>query len=54
MALNIGHQTGVARLSEAGLVIWGDVPDPWTWGGAALVITSGLYIWHREMTLARR
>ncbi len=37
-----------------GLVIWGDVPDTWTWGGAALVIASGLYIWRREMTLARR
>ncbi len=36
-----------------GLLIWGDVPDTWTWGGAALVIASGLYIWHREMRLAR-
>jgi drug/metabolite transporter (DMT)-like permease len=31
-----------------GLVIWGDWPDPWTWTGAALIIGSGLYIFHRE------
>lgn len=31
-----------------GFVIWGDWPDPWTWAGAALIIGSGLYIFHRE------
>ena len=31
-----------------GLVIWGDWPDLWTWAGAALIIASGLYIFHRE------
>jgi drug/metabolite transporter (DMT)-like permease len=31
-----------------GLVIWGDWPDLWTWAGAALIIGSGLYIFHRE------
>ncbi len=31
-----------------GLVIWGDVPDNWTFVGAAVVICSGLYILHRE------
>ena len=31
-----------------GFVIWGDWPDLWTWGGAALIIGSGLYIFHRE------
>lgn len=31
-----------------GLVIWGDVPDNWTFIGAAVVIGSGLYILHRE------
>jgi drug/metabolite transporter (DMT)-like permease len=33
-----------------GFVIWGDWPDLWTWGGAALIIFSGLYIFHRERT----
>ncbi len=36
-----------------GLVVWGDLPDAWTWTGSALVVGSGLYIWRREMTLAR-
>lgn len=37
-----------------GLLVWGDVPGPWTWAGAALVIASGLYIWRRETVLRRR
>lgn len=36
-----------------GLVVWGDLPDVWTWTGSALVVGSGLYIWRREVTLAR-
>jgi len=36
-----------------GLLVWGDLPDAWTWVGSALVVGSGIYIWHREVTLAR-
>ena len=36
-----------------GLLIWGDLPDAWTWIGSALVVGSGLYIWHRELVLAK-
>jgi drug/metabolite transporter (DMT)-like permease len=36
-----------------GLLIWGDLPDAWTWVGSTLVVGSGLYIWHRELSLAR-
>ncbi len=36
-----------------GFLIWGDLPDPWTWVGSTLVVGSGLYIWRREMVLAR-
>ena len=36
-----------------GLAVWGDLPDAWTWVGSSLVVGSGLYIWHREMALAR-
>lgn len=36
-----------------GYAIWGDWPDRWTWLGAALIIASGLYIVHREMTTSR-
>jgi drug/metabolite transporter (DMT)-like permease len=31
-----------------GLVIWNEFPDGWTWAGAALIIASGLYVFHRE------
>ncbi len=31
-----------------GLVIWGDIPDGWTFAGAGVVVASGLYILHRE------
>lgn len=33
-----------------GFVIWADLPDLWTIIGAALIIGSGLYIFHRERT----
>lgn len=36
-----------------GLMVWGDLPGSWTWAGATLVVGSGLYIWRREVTLAR-
>lgn len=31
-----------------GFVLWGDLPDAWTWTGSGVLITSGLYILHRE------
>ena len=31
-----------------GFVIWGEWPELWTWAGAAIIIGSGLYIFHRE------
>ena len=31
-----------------GFVLFGDLPDAWTWVGAALIVGSGLYIIQRE------
>jgi drug/metabolite transporter (DMT)-like permease len=36
-----------------GWAVFGRLPDGWTFGGAALIIASGLYIWHRERRLHR-
>lgn len=31
-----------------GYVLFGDVPDGWTLCGAAIIVSCGLYAWHRE------
>jgi len=31
-----------------GYVVFHDFPDMWTWIGAAVIISSGLYIGYRE------
>lgn len=36
-----------------GFVVFGELPDAWTWVGAAIIFGSALYIAHREMALAR-
>ncbi|MBW8268633.1 DMT family transporter [Caldovatus aquaticus] len=36
-----------------GAVLWGELPDPWDAAGIAVLIGSGLYIWHREVTLSQ-
>jgi len=40
--------------SVLGFVIWGELPDVWSFTGVAILIASGLYIWHREVTLGLR
>lgn len=37
-----------------GLAFFGDFPDATTWLGIALIVGSGLYVFHRERMLARR
>jgi drug/metabolite transporter (DMT)-like permease len=31
-----------------GLAMFGDFPDGWTLLGAAIIVASGLYTWHRD------
>ena len=31
-----------------GFLVFGELPDIWTFVGAGVIITSGLYIFHRE------
>lgn len=35
-----------------GYLMFGHVPDNWTFAGAAIIIASGLYAWHRERVRA--
>jgi drug/metabolite transporter (DMT)-like permease len=35
-----------------GYLMFGDIPDRWTLAGAAIIIASGLYVWHRERVRA--
>jgi drug/metabolite transporter (DMT)-like permease len=34
-----------------GIAIWGEWPDFWSLCGVAVLIASGLYIWHREVVI---
>jgi drug/metabolite transporter (DMT)-like permease len=34
-----------------GIVIWDEWPDVWSLVGVAVLIASGLYIWHREVEI---
>ena len=35
-----------------GYLVFGDLPDMLTWLGVAIILASGLYVFHRERTLA--
>lgn len=37
-----------------GLVLFDDFPDATTWIGVAIIVGSGMYVFHREATVARR
>jgi len=36
-----------------GALLFGDLPDGWTVAGAAVIVASGIYVWHRERGAAR-
>lgn len=42
---NYAHLIGATIM---GFIIFGDFPDIWTWVGATLIISAGLYVAHRE------
>jgi drug/metabolite transporter (DMT)-like permease len=60
-ALEWGPAAVIAPLNYAQLVVtvllgyafFGEFPDGWTWLGAAIIIASGLYIFHRERVRRR-
>lgn len=40
--------TGLIWAVLLGYLVFNEFPDVWTFVGAALIVASGLYIWHRE------
>lgn len=40
--------TQIVWMIALGYLVFGDVPDLWTLGGASIVIASGIYLFHRE------
>lgn len=40
-------------MTLSGYLMFGDVPDRWTFVGGGVVIASGLYVLHRERIRAR-
>jgi drug/metabolite transporter (DMT)-like permease len=45
--------SSIVGSTAIGVVAFNNFPDLWTWLGAALVIASGIYTWHRERVRAR-
>ena len=46
--------TQIIWMAALGYLVFGDVPDGWTVGGGAVVISSGLYLLYRERIQRRR
>lgn len=43
----------LAWSTSLGWLIWGTLPDHWTWAGTAVIVASGIYTVHRERVRAR-
>ncbi len=61
-ALEVGQAVVVAPLQYTlliwstgyGFLVFGDLPDLWTWVGALIIVATGLYTLHRERVAAQR
>lgn len=40
--------TQILSVTAVGYLVFGDLPDQWTLLGSAIIIASGIYLWHRE------
>ena len=40
--------SAILWMTASGYLVFGDLPDKWTIVGAAIVVASGLYVFHRE------
>jgi drug/metabolite transporter (DMT)-like permease len=48
------HYFEIVAAVALGYLVFGDFPNMLTWAGIAVIVASGLYIIHRERTVARR
>ncbi len=46
--------SGILWTALLGAVVWAEVPDAAAFGGIALLVGSGIYIWYREVQLGIR
>ncbi len=44
----------IVYATALGMGFWGEIPDTWDVIGIAVIVGSGLYVWHREATLGAR
>ena len=44
----------IISATALGFLIFGDFPDTTTWFGIAIIVASGLYVFHREQKVARQ
>ena len=42
----------IVGATTLGFIFFGDFPDPLTWVGVAVIVSSGLYVYYRERKLA--
>jgi drug/metabolite transporter (DMT)-like permease len=42
----------IVGATTLGFIFFGDFPDPLTWVGVAVIVSSGLYVYFRERKLA--
>ena len=47
------HYSEIVVAVILGYLIFGDFPNPLTWAGIAIIVSSGLYVIHRERLAAR-
>ncbi|MGI9478398.1 MAG: DMT family transporter [Hyphomicrobiaceae bacterium] len=44
----------IVSATTLGFVLFGDLPDPLTWVGIAIIVASGLFVFYRERQLSKR
>lgn len=44
----------IVYATALGMVVWSEIPDVWDVVGIGIIVASGLYVWHREVTLGVR